>query len=510
MIIPATGAVNSAADLNLPDAPACPGVDATETGGVGAFEQFLPELQKSPPPSTDPDDPAAESAAAVMAGAFWQATPPPEAPPPPAVPGGAGGTIPPVSVLPPGTPLLPGRGEMEDNEVTVPRPAAAGVAHRPMAAEESILNGTPSLKLGAGLVQPPEIVSVPGDCKTPATSLPGGYTPDNITTPDPQSTPAVSPVVTGLPPEQSAASPVWRQTVSVAAERAVRDQMGPPASGAAFLSGEPIVSGSDPAGRPDAPRRENPTTQAAAVSRTEKIAEPAPLPVVAAVRALSSELKEILSPNHKPVAVAAALLGTGVAEPYPSMSPAPSNRTKNASVSQAEFKLPWGNQFTGSLTAEMTAPVATLRETMAAVVSAVAILEQRADAQPQRVDLHFQVGGEPMALRMELKDGIVHTTFQTNSAELGAALRQEWQAVVPAATSGHLRLADPVFNSPAAGIGGQTFGSAGQGALPQRGQAAPESVPFFPAGLRVASVRSDVLPAPAAEPRGLSLLNAFA
>ena len=158
----------------------------------------------------------------------------------------------------------------------------------------------------------------------------------------------------------------------------------------------------------------------------------------------------------------------------------------------------------------MSVPVATPRETMAAVISAITALENRASTDQKMVDLQFHVGDERLALRVELRDGTVHTTFRTDSSELRAALSQEWHAVVQPAVGRELRLAEPLFSS-SSGTGGEsTFGSTGQGAAKEReanaSRPAPFAVPVATSGLAAAES------APATSPAISSnqLLHAFA
>jgi hypothetical protein len=104
-----------------------------------------------------------------------------------------------------------------------------------------------------------------------------------------------------------------------------------------------------------------------------------------------------------------------------------------------------------------------------AVESALAVAEQLAPGEQRFVRLQFTVGGEDLAVRVELRGDKVHTTFRTDSPELCTALAREWQAV-SAVQSGERtqRLADPVFASSSSGFG-QSL-SSDSGATPQRDQ----------------------------------------
>ena len=83
-----------------------------------------------------------------------------------------------------------------------------------------------------------------------------------------------------------------------------------------------------------------------------------------------------------------------------------------------------------------------------AVESALAVADQYVTGDQRSVKLQFTVGGEQLAVRVELKGNQVHTTFRTDSPELRSALAQEWQSVSAAQTGVRPhRLADPVFAS---------------------------------------------------------------
>lgn len=244
---------------------------------------------------------------------------------------------------------------------------------------------------------------------------------------------------------------------------------------------------------------------------SEKIAGYRPTLAVADAATPAPEIKEILNPNHKAVGAADTRLGTDVAKSDSPMSFTPSNRPKAEAATPAMVLLPTEKpDFTATLSPEAAMPVGTLREMMATVVSALDTLEQRWDAQSKRVDLEFQVGGEPVALRLELKEDTVHVTFKTETARMRTALTREWQAVMPSATVGLLRLAEPVFHALAGAAADTAFGSTGQEALPQRGQPTPEPVPFRRFATPADPEISESAPSAEVRPPLSALLNAIA
>jgi hypothetical protein len=83
-----------------------------------------------------------------------------------------------------------------------------------------------------------------------------------------------------------------------------------------------------------------------------------------------------------------------------------------------------------------------------AVESVRAASEQLTAGVQRSVKLQFSVGGEELAVRVELRGDRVHTTFRTDSPELRSALAREWQAVSTQQNGDRgQRLADPVFAS---------------------------------------------------------------
>lgn len=84
-----------------------------------------------------------------------------------------------------------------------------------------------------------------------------------------------------------------------------------------------------------------------------------------------------------------------------------------------------------------------------AVATVTGLAEAQFSASMQKagsVQLRLKFGGEDLNVRVELREGIVHTDFRTDSPGLREALAREWQAVA-AAAPGHLqRFLDPVFS----------------------------------------------------------------
>lgn len=222
--------------------------------------------------------------------------------------------------------------------------------------------------------------------------------------------------------------------------------------------------------------------------------------------------KDFLSTGYAAVTMPAAGVGISVAQVAAVMPAVPPIRPKSASAAAPVPVMPVSVETRPVLNfaADAPAPAATLRETMAAVVSAVTAFERGESTGQKMLDLQFHVGDEHLALRVELRDGTVHTTFRTDSAELRTALAQEWHDVVPPAAGRELRLAEPVFSSSPAGAGESAFGSLGHGAPHQRGQSAPEPVASVLLPDFSEPVAAEPASAAASAPASTPLLHAFA
>jgi hypothetical protein len=173
-------------------------------------------------------------------------------------------------------------------------------------------------------------------------------------------------------------------------------------------------------------------------------------------------------------------VGIGVAQERDDMPAAPSNHPKSAAPIPSLGQVPEmaGRTSAAVVMGDAPAPAATLRETMVAIVNAVEALEHRAESAPKAVDMQFRVGAEKLALRVELRDDTVVTTFRTDSSEMRSALSHEWRTVTGTVAGGELRIADPVFVANPTGGGEGAFGSLGQGAPHERDRPAPEPARF--------------------------------
>ena len=253
----------------------------------------------------------------------------------------------------------------------------------------------------------------------------------------------------------------------------------------------------------------------------EKIAALTGASLGSQVNSFSGVEKYFLNTAQKGVATASSALGTAVAKVSGTMAAATNSaRQKSDSTNESTtaFVFSADPAPTATLTLDAPAPVATVRETMSAVISAVDALERRADVQQKSVDLQFHVGNEKLGLRVELRDGAVHTTFRTESSEMNSALAHEWHEVVQPALAREIHLAEPVFHSASASGNAVPAASSdsaatafGNGAQQQREQ--PKAPPTFASALKrefYESASPEAAPAVSSVSNSSQLLNALA
>jgi len=140
-----------------------------------------------------------------------------------------------------------------------------------------------------------------------------------------------------------------------------------------------------------------------------------------------------------------------------------------------------------TLTADV--PVENINTAGQAVEAALTAADKFA-AGKSSVDLRFSVGGEDLVVRVELRANEVHATFRTESADLRAALSNEWQAVNATTQVSHdrpFRLATPVFES---SVSADAGASSGQGGAQQQQPRQAETPAGTFAGHAFASARA--------------------
>lgn len=177
-----------------------------------------------------------------------------------------------------------------------------------------------------------------------------------------------------------------------------------------------------------------------AVAATEKISPDFGSEKVAGKNFLSAEGQE-LSPAREEA-------GIGVAEPRSPMLFAPHDTFSavHAPVPALVSTVVAAPQALAASApaAEPTLVAASVAHRAVETVTAVVDAQAASKLQPvPSVQLKFRVGAEDLAVRVALRDGVVHTEFRTDSPELRAAIQQEWKAVTAQPDSA-LRFVDPV------------------------------------------------------------------
>ena len=420
--------------LSLPPVPAYPTPPASNAGNGStpaptgdaatpagdSFDSFLPSKASNEKPASAETGPDGEKAAAILAAFFWMPAAPVVNPAPLAAPSL-------TSALSSGIPSA----EPVDGANAAVLPGCFGqTSSRSFGAVAQAMSGT-SPQAAASEDIPVAMPSVAAE--NPAAALPGG----------------MSKLETAVQMAAAMTTAVKGQGTMIAnAVTGLMDVKSTATDSAISKDSLPATLGN--------------FTQ-------EKIAPLPSLPADDLKNSLVAQEKFFLDPIQKAVTAANAGVGIAVAKLNATMSAAAFVRPKSASISEspASFAFAADNAPIATLTIDAPAPVASVRETMAAVISAVDALERRADVQHKSVDLQFQVGGEKLGLRVELRDGTVYTTFRTESPEMNGALAREWHSVVPPALAREIRLADPVFNSAPAG---ESSSLLGQGSPQQREQ----------------------------------------
>ncbi len=161
------------------------------------------------------------------------------------------------------------------------------------------------------------------------------------------------------------------------------------------------------------------------------------------------------------------------------------------------------------------APAAT-QHAVAAVESALDCIAHVRDTGRPSVALDLSFADQTrLAVRIELREGVVHTTFRTDSAELRQALSHEWSVAAPAVQAAGaertMRLAEPVFASATGSFdagGSGTGGGAHPREMPAGAPAMHTATPPASAARRDAPAAVDSTPS--LPPATAVRLHAFA
>lgn len=194
--------------------------------------------------------------------------------------------------------------------------------------------------------------------------------------------------------------------------------------------------------------------------------------------------KKILNVLTKQVAGHDSGFGTDVAKPA-SIMPVPTPFRQPPPGSEPGLLANAAAAPTGLPSMPASAPAAATSAAHRAVEAVLSAADRVGSGEQHAVNLQFSFSDADLAVRVELREGAVHTTFRTDSSELRSALAHEWQAVSSEASDHPLRLAEPVF---AANEGAGLGSSAGDTARQQRDAGGrPAMEPFSPSTSRPAA-----------------------
>ncbi len=212
-------------------------------------------------------------------------------------------------------------------------------------------------------------------------------------------------------------------------------------------------------------------------------------PESAAVRNVPSSFSErkILNSGYKALADGANVAGIAGAKRYRAMisdiTSTAGSMTPSAehAVAGAVSAVAQGLQVADVAATEAMAPVSRAFE---AVQDAVENLKA---SRQNVVEVTLSEGQDsPLHIRIEYRDGVVHTAFRTESPELREHLARDWQSSMSGLTTtdSGVRLADPVFSTPTSTSRDTGLDMGGQYARQQQSQQSPSQTTSSSGGLR--------------------------
>lgn len=224
------------------------------------------------------------------------------------------------------------------------------------------------------------------------------------------------------------------------------------------------------------------------------------------------EEKKTLSVDDKRVNSMSRNVGTRAANRDISMSYSVSNKPVSAEITMTPAVSVSGGIQTGTPTpvAATSAPIVVqaprLVEEIRAIADRISLIDRNS------VEVRFDFNdAEKLLVRVEYRDGTVHTTFRTDSSQLRDVISTEWQAQAATAEQRSYRVADPVFNSTETKQ--QEFSSLGDGSGRQRPNDQPVQSgpsPFGTFGRNASSTTTAAATLPAARSETSRHLHTFA
>ena len=213
------------------------------------------------------------------------------------------------------------------------------------------------------------------------------------------------------------------------------------------------------------------------------------LPASASVRGMPASFAErkILNAGYKSLVEESGVAGIAGAKRYRAMisdiTSTAGSMTPSAehAVAGAVSAVAQGLQVADVAATEAMAPV---NRAFEAVQDAVENLKA---SRQNVVEVTLSEGQDsPLHIRIEYRDGVVHTAFRTESPELREHLARDWQSSMSGLTTtdSSVRLADPVFSTPNSTSRDTGLDMGGQYARQQQSQQSPSQTTSSSGGLR--------------------------
>lgn len=369
--------------------------------------------------------------------------------------------------------FAPARGQ-----VTVTRPGRPVVVlDENFAPTTTAVTANPLFSSGASETTPTRPgVSNPDQMSTPpqptaVAARPALPTSANIPAPMPNASPAAAPlVVASATAVENSANRAGEQSALPAIE----------ATAAVELSDGAVVTFALP-GKSSVPAESSvsPETPTVVLSRPEKSAALPRAEIASESTAEKRVGKNFLTADKQEFKASAVEAGIGVAQKDPTMlfTPHDTLSTVHPAVPALVSAVAAAPQAAGAPAPEPMPQLVAVSVARRAVETVTNVVEAQAVSKLQpvpSVQLKFKIGHEDLAVRVALRDGVVHTEFRTDSPELRAALQQEWKAVTAQPESA-LRYLEPVVSAASSQNGTNSFAqqqqqSPGQSAAQQQQQ----------------------------------------
>lgn len=213
--------------------------------------------------------------------------------------------------------------------------------------------------------------------------------------------------------------------------------------------------------------------------------------------------KKIQNTSDKRLADARVSFGTDVAKPAPVMSTTSLPRPTSSDAASAAVSSAAATQ--DRLPPAPESAAVTASQAHRAVEAVMTAADRVGAGEKQAVNLQFSFLDVSLAVRVELREGAVHTTFRTDSTELRSALAHEWQAVSPQISDRPIKMADPVFAADHGGSGANSFtGEHARQQQQQRDASARGNLGFLSSAPARAASRASAAAADVAAPVGFT------